>query len=488
MFAVTMRKRVRDRHDDDSDRLEMHHGSSSARQQPTAKGRLSFLSAKSALILAMMMVGYFSYRWHAGVSMYLAIRRQSLSLNEVDSRQTKSSISLPVMPSRKQLQDIYWFPRVLQYIDAIATRRNDTVVEQKQTSRRNRRIAYPMSNTDHEASSSDYRSGRADPMETDECKPNAAWQTQQYPTCNSIHELSLAGPFHHRVAGNEVIYDLIRMVNNGFWRDVWVVPDYDFQRRVIKTLRYDHDYTARNVERNRRDAMALERLTSSKHVVDVYGYCSTSAFFEFSNGGDINKVIWSEENVTSVRKLQIATQAAMGLADAHTVDFEDRATIAHTDIAGNQYILIDGVYKLNDFNRARFLLRNVTTDTNCFYFVAKNPGKNRSPEEYAYEAQSEKVDVYSFGNVLYTLLQKEFPFQDVRSKTARHQVKSGHRPSVYADVWNSTDPAIKAIKQAMIMCHVQNQTERASMRQVETFLRASLEAIDPGRLKAWGDA
>jgi serine/threonine protein kinase len=177
----------------------------------------------------------------------------------------------------------------------------------------------------------------------------------------------------------------------------------------------------------------------------------------------------------------------MGLADAHTVDFDDRATIAHTDIAGSQYIKIDGSYKLNDFNRARFLLRNKTSGANCPYFVAKNPGKNRSPEEYRYDPQSEKVDVYSFGNVLYTLLQRELPFQDESTKIARERVMSGYRPSIFADVWSSTDPAMQAIKQAMIICHAQNQTERATMRQVETFLKSSLESIDPGRLQQWGE-
>jgi hypothetical protein len=178
----------------------------------------------------------------------------------------------------------------------------------------------------------------------------------------------------------------------------------------------------------------------------------------------------------------------MGLADAHTVDFEDRATIAHTDIAGNQYILIDGVYKLNDFNRARFLLRNKTSGENCHYLVGKNPGKNRSPEEYRYAPQSEKVDVYSFGNILYTLLQREYPFQDVSSKVARQRVTSGFRPPIYEDVWNSTDLATQAIKQAMIACHAQDPAKRSTMREVTNFLKSSLELVDPGRLEEWGEA
>jgi hypothetical protein len=129
-------------------------------------------------------------------------------------------------------------------------------------------------------------------------------------------------------------------------------------------------------------------------VVDIYGYCSAAGLFEYSNGGDITNAIWPRNEslaLTPLRKLQIATQGAMALAAVHNVDQEGQATIAHTDIGPDQFILIGGRYKLNDFNRARFLLNFKGNGTNCPYFVNKNPGKNRSPEEYAYKPQTEKV-------------------------------------------------------------------------------------------------
>lgn len=128
--------------------------------------------------------------------------------------------------------------------------------------------------------------------------------------------------------------------------------------------------------------------------MDIYGYCSAAGLFEYSNGGDITNAIWPQNEslaLTPLRKLQIATQGAMGLAAVHNVDREGQATIAHTDIGPDQFILIGDRYKLNDFNRARFLLKFKSNGTNCPYFVNKNPGKNRSPEEYAYEPQTEKV-------------------------------------------------------------------------------------------------
>jgi len=184
----------------------------------------------------------------------------------------------------------------------------------------------------------------------------------------------------------------------------------------------------------------------------------------------------------------IATQAAMGLADVHNVDVEGRASIAHTDISPDQFIQIDGLYRLNDFNRARFIGKYRHNDTNCPYWVGKNPGKNRSPEEYRYDPQSEKVDVYSLGNVIYTLLMEEIPFHEQSSKKVRKVVMNGGRPAVYYDVWHSTDPIVQTLKEAMIMCHEQDPEDRATAREVETFLRRKLEEFDPGRLRSWGFA
>ena len=86
-----------------------------------------------------------------------------------------------------------------------------------------------------------------------------------------------------------------------------------------------------------------------------------------------------------------ATQAAIGLAAVHNSDIEGIASIAHTDISPMQFIKVNNRYKLNDFNRARFLRWSQTKKQACTYKVGKNPGTNRAPEEYQYLEQTEKV-------------------------------------------------------------------------------------------------
>lgn len=178
----------------------------------------------------------------------------------------------------------------------------------------------------------------------------------------------------------------------------------------------------------------------------------------------------------------------MGLASLHNADREGQASIAHTDISFSQFIFVKGQLKLNDFNRARFILKYKHNDTNCPYHVGKNPGKWRSPEEYKYEPQSEKVDVYSFGNVIYVLLQEDAPFRDVNFKDVSKAVIEGKRPSVYYDVWNSTDRIVQTLKSAMMMCHRHDPVDRPTARDLETLLKTAMKTYDPGTLESWGDA
>jgi hypothetical protein len=45
------------------------------------------------------------------------------------------------------------------------------------------------------------------------------------------------------------------------------------------------------------------------------------------------------------------------------------------DITPTQFIMIDGKYKVNDFNRCRFMRVNTTDNSECGFNVGMNPGK-----------------------------------------------------------------------------------------------------------------
>ena len=242
---------------------------------------------------------------------------------------------------------------------------------------------------EHLHDSKDYKYSRPDVFETAECKAQYPWQLMQFPTCNTVFENDLTAIYtekHKRMRPS--------LIAHGYWRDVWLVKDFNTSKRVMKTLRYEHAFEGRNYDRHLRDALTMERMTKSSHVVDIYGFCGNSGLFEYGRGGDIMDRLWPEQkenNLTMLDKLEIATQVAMAVADLHNFDKEGQASVAHTDITPSQFISINGVFKLNDFNRVRFLRWSMELNEPCGYYVGKNPGKLRSPEEYSYDEQSEKV-------------------------------------------------------------------------------------------------
>lgn len=234
----------------------------------------------------------------------------------------------------------------------------------------------------HLENSKDYKRRLADPIETNHCKAQYDWQLSSFPTCNLVHEVADLTNLlysHKRKSGKQ-----IRLIGNGYYRDVWTVRQQESWNKtniVIKTLRYAHDYTLRNYDRHRRDAIVMDRLSQSQHILDIYGYCANSGLFEYAGGGTVSRLLVADrrnaQNVTLLQKIHVASQLATALAELHNVDREGRASIAHTDITAGQFVKVNGIYKLNDFNRARLLLWDNKNDKPCGYYVANNPGMVR---------------------------------------------------------------------------------------------------------------
>jgi hypothetical protein len=150
-----------------------------------------------------------------------------------------------------------------------------------------------------------YRTHEAESFEEKGCTAKYEWQKGAFPNCNNLHEFELGqlSTMHGRamreaLRTNEGDGDeQVRYWAHGYWRDVWLVSKaiqagVDEEVSVLKTLRMTHDFTDRNYDRHRKDALASERLSKSPYVVDIYAYCSNSALFEYGDAGDIDKRIW----------------------------------------------------------------------------------------------------------------------------------------------------------------------------------------------------
>lgn len=306
-----------------------------------------------------------------------------------------------------------------------------------------------------------YKRRLRDPVDVGSCVAKAEWQKQFYPSCSTVHETDFLS--------SSRVDPRIRLVNNGYFSDIFRLRGFGGEDFVLKSKRYVHDFTDRNFHRYEKEATSMEKLTASPHIVDIFGFCGETSLIEWSDGGDLGVVAMDErDNLSQIDKLRIGHQVALAVAEMHALP------IAHTDITLWQFLKIKGVYKLNDFNRVRWMRRDTENDEDCGFRVAVNGGKWRAPEEYAYEEETEKIDVYSLGNVLFVLLTGLDVFEGTKSDDVHKQVQKGIRPHIPSKVRDNADSVDSSLMIAMTMCHVQDPKKRSNAKTVADFLHGEL--------------
>uniref|UniRef100_A0A7S1BCM1 Protein kinase domain-containing protein n=1 Tax=Corethron hystrix TaxID=216773 RepID=A0A7S1BCM1_9STRA len=201
-------------------------------------------------------------------------------------------------------------------------------------------------------------------VEDPSCKYMRPWQAGSFPTCNSVHELEFRGDGIAGDTGGHVSY-----LGRGGGRDVWKMTDIGGERAVVKTLKQSRDFVPLQYYMQNTDALVMERLTFSPHVVGIHGYCGQTCINEFADGGDYNKI--KDKKMKGEEKLKYAVRVAESVRDLQEID--DRtgltggrnATVVHGDVSASNFVLVNGVIKLNDFNMARLLKWNPNTNAPC---------------------------------------------------------------------------------------------------------------------------
>jgi serine/threonine protein kinase len=269
----------------------------------------------------------------------------------------------------------------------------------------------------------------------------ADWQSFSFPNCNDVHEIDLASIRNRQKTTNETI----GVLNHGMWRTVWAVDprqDATAELQALKVIKSEHEVDDRNFDRHRRDALVMERLTSSPNIVDIYGFCGNTVLTEFISQTleDVVKQDDEEdEDIVAVAetyptrttpegRLRLALDVARGIEAIHSIP---GGPIIHADIQSQQFLVTpDGTVKLNDFNRCRFMPSRNITGEKCPIRIPQAPGKDRAPEEYKEEELDEKMDVYSVANVLFNIMTGEMPWSSWSTLETKKMVKKGIIPLI----------------------------------------------------------
>eukprot|EP00980_Cylindrotheca_fusiformis_P011194 scaffold2563_cov124-Cylindrotheca_fusiformis.AAC.25 len=317
-----------------------------------------------------------------------------------------------------------------------------------------------------------------EPYSKGECVPMQDWQTEFHPSCNEMHEL----PLSTLGVDNDMDFNLFG--TNGFWRNAWKVDfEDDHDTVVLKTLKFEHNFEDAHFEHDRVDAVAMERLTSSKHVINIFGFCGHSVMTEYSDVPRIGKLV-DKAKKKPLQRLRIARDIANGLADVHGIDGDNNATFVHLDINPANVVSVGGTLKLNDFNIGIIRQWNTTSNEPCG-FPAQYPNPQwRSPEEARGEQNlTEKVDVFSMGHIFFRLICGHEPWNKLEpggrpsKEEVNKKVQTGVLPFIPEDVMESTDPEVVAIREAMLDCYTVDPLQRPSARKISRTLDKTLQKL-----------
>ena len=116
---------------------------------------------------------------------------------------------------------------------------------------------------------------------------------------------------------------------------------------------------------------------ASPYVASIYGYCANSALVDYSTEPDLYSIFDVENPPTKDELFKIAHDTASAVADVHHFNSDGRATILHLDVQPSHWIHLDGMYKLNDFNLAKFLSWDTKQNQYCGNATGYSRGRVR---------------------------------------------------------------------------------------------------------------
>lgn len=367
------------------------------------------------------------------------------------------------------------------------------------------------------------------------CLPKSEWQTKSNPNCNIVHEIDFATATVKEIIGSSInnvshsTEDNFKLLGEGWFRTTWQldrsivkhtidqsnhhdhnhIHAYAIQDEsvVLKTLRIEREFLSEYYELHRRDAVAMERLTKSNFVVNVFGFCAQSAINELANFNyhgiqnleTFNRRLRGLNSPKSAEmKIRLAASVALGVADihaagenivpiAHNGRYKDSVYMVHYDLNPRNIALFSGGRpKINDFNIAEFLRYDPVTGATCGFPSRLHEPWWRAPEEMNTNATEEgilldeKVDVYALGNILYHTLTSYAPWgkmKNDRIPEVRLKVAKGQQPQIPRVYAHDKNRHVKAIVKAISMCWVLDPAKRSSAREVAEVLYTALAEV-----------
>ncbi|XP_063299645.1 mitogen-activated protein kinase kinase kinase 7 isoform X3 [Pelobates fuscus] len=203
----------------------------------------------------------------------------------------------------------------------------------------------------------------------------------------------------------------------------------------------------------------LRQLSRVNHpnIVKLYGACLNPVclVMEYAEGGSLYNVLHGAEPLpyyTAAHAMSWCLQCAQGVAYLHSM--KPKALI-HRDLKPPNLLLVAGgtVLKICDFGTACDIQTHMTNNKGSAAWMA--------PEVFEGSNYSEKCDVFSWGIILWEVITRRKPFDEIGGPAFRIMwaVHNGTRPPLIKNL-------PKPIESLMTLCWSKDPPQRPSMEEI----------------------
>ncbi|XP_041043977.1 mitogen-activated protein kinase kinase kinase 7 isoform X3 [Cetorhinus maximus] len=210
---------------------------------------------------------------------------------------------------------------------------------------------------------------------------------------------------------------------------------------------------------NEIDVEELRQLSRVTHpnIVKLYGACLNPVclVMEYAEGGSLYNVLHGAEPLpfyTAAHAMNWCLQCAQGVAYLHGM--KPKALI-HRDLKPPNLLLVAGgtVLKICDFGTACDIQTHMTNNKGSAAWMA--------PEVFEGSNYSEKCDVFSWGIILWEVITRRKPFDEIGGPAFRIMwaVHNGTRPPLIKNL-------PKPIESLMTRCWSKDPAQRPSMEEI----------------------
>lgn len=315
-------------------------------------------------------------------------------------------------------------------------------------------------------------------LEPNECEPFAKWQSELHPTCNQFHELD----FCVLIDTNQT--ELVGL--KGSWRHAWRLEDSTKTVVALKTLRFEHEYDPLYYEYNRVDAVAMEHLTSSPFVMDIYAACGNNAITEYATQSLRSYLT----HLHPVSKLILARDIVRGMVHIHYSSGDNNVTLVHNDINAANIMMKGSTPKFNDFNLGIFMMWNKVRHRPCRFRCDMDNAQWRSPEEMkqvndenSKQPLTEKTDIYALGSVFYKIITNHDPWLEYYNSTTKilderrveDAKRRGETPLLPPSLLKKKKKGMRPIHAAMLKCMSKLPQDRPTAKELLMELQTEVD-------------